>query len=50
MHYTPYATARDWSGEQPLRDVFVGSDEGSPQAIAIVPLPRWSDGTPAGQH
>jgi len=50
MLYTPYAATRDWSGGARVSDVFVGSDEASPQAIVIVPLPRWSDGSPAAGH
>lgn len=50
MLYVPYAKAGEWSGDRPVGDAFVGADEGSPQAIVIVPLPRWSDGTPAGAH
>jgi len=50
MLYAPYATTRDWSGETRIGDAFVGADEGSPQAIVIVPLPSWSDGSPAGEH
>jgi hypothetical protein len=48
MLYAPHADNEDWGGGNVLTGwPFVGENEGNPHSLVIIPLGRWSDGTPA---
>ncbi len=45
MFYQAHAKAADWGANLPGSPVFAAED--SPVTVYFVPLPKWSDGTPA---
>jgi hypothetical protein len=48
MLYAPHAVRKDWGALATLSGYpFVGESEGNPHALVIIPLGRWSDGSPA---
>jgi hypothetical protein len=48
MLYAPHAERKEWGALETLSGFpFVGENEGNPHALVIIPLGRWSDGSPA---
>jgi len=47
MLYAPQAERKEWGALETLSGFpFVGENEGNPHALVIIPIGRWSDGSP----